>query len=48
MFGAMGLDLGGQNMRGPYRVAQAGHWLVQETPELVHQEMLEHLKANAI
>jgi pimeloyl-ACP methyl ester carboxylesterase len=46
----MGVDLAGEYMRGPYRVveADAGHWLVQEAPELVHRELLEHLKANAI
>ena len=46
----MPVDLAANLMRGPYRVieADAGHWLVQEAPELVHNELLEHLRANAI
>jgi pimeloyl-ACP methyl ester carboxylesterase len=46
----MSVDMAGGYMLGPYRVveADAGHWLVQGTPELVYRAMLEHLKANAI
>jgi len=39
-----------QYMKGPYRLAElnAGHWLVQEAPERVHEEILRHLRANAL
>ena len=39
-----------QYMSGPYRLAEmdAGHWLVQEAPERVHDEMLQHLRANPL
>jgi pimeloyl-ACP methyl ester carboxylesterase len=35
-------------MRGPYRVMEldAGHWLIQEAPERVYREILDHLRAN--
>jgi len=35
-------------MRGPYRLIElkAGHWLAQEEPQRVHDEILEHLRAN--
>jgi hypothetical protein len=37
-------------MRGPYRVVEleAGHWLAQEAPDRVHDEVLAHLRANAL
>ena len=37
-----------QYMKGPYRLAEldAGHWLVQEAPDRVQEEMLRHLKSN--
>ena len=35
-------------MRGPFRLVElnAGHWLAQEEPQRVHDEILEHLRAN--
>ncbi len=35
-------------MGGPYRLVEldAGHWLIQEEPERVYQEILDHLRAN--
>ena len=37
-------------MKGPYRLAEldAGHWLVQEAPERVHDEILHHLRSNRL
>ena len=37
-------------MKGPYRLVElnAGHWLVQEEPERVHDEILSHLKSNPL
>lgn len=37
-----------QYMKGPYRLAElnAGHWLIQEDPERVHEEILRHLRSN--
>ena len=37
-----------QYMAGPYRLAEldAGHWLVQEQPGRVHDEILGHLRSN--
>ncbi len=39
-----------QYMKGPYRLVElnAGHWLVQEAPERVHDEILAHLRANRL
>ena len=39
-----------QYMKGPYRLVElnAGHWLVQEEPERVHDEILRHLRANPL
>jgi pimeloyl-ACP methyl ester carboxylesterase len=39
-----------QYMKGPYRHAElnAGHWLIQEEPDRVYEEILQHLKANPI
>jgi pimeloyl-ACP methyl ester carboxylesterase len=38
-----------QYMKGPYRLAElnAGHWLIQEEPERVYNEILGHLKSNS-
>jgi pimeloyl-ACP methyl ester carboxylesterase len=37
-------------MRGPYRVAEldAGHWLAQQQPDRVRDEILAHLRANRL
>jgi len=37
-----------QYMKGPYRLVElnAGHWLIQEEPESVYNEILVHLKSN--
>lgn len=37
-------------MKGPYRLVEfsAGHWLVQEEPERVHDEILAHLKSTRL
>jgi pimeloyl-ACP methyl ester carboxylesterase len=37
-------------MRGPFKLVEmdAGHWLVQEQPERVREEILRHLKANPL
>jgi pimeloyl-ACP methyl ester carboxylesterase len=39
-----------QYMKGPYRLVElnAGHWLAQEEPERVHDEILRHLQANRL
>jgi pimeloyl-ACP methyl ester carboxylesterase len=39
-----------QYMKGPYRLVElnAGHWLVQEEPERVHDEILRHLRTNRL
>jgi len=39
-----------QYMKGPYQLVElnAGHWLIQEEPERVHNEILMHLQANPI
>jgi pimeloyl-ACP methyl ester carboxylesterase len=39
-----------QYMKGPYRLAEldAGHWLVQEAPERVHEEISRHLRATPL
>jgi len=44
----MSVDMARPYMRGDYRVVEvdAGHWLVQEAPEVVHDEILEHLNTN--
>jgi pimeloyl-ACP methyl ester carboxylesterase len=46
----MSVDLAVEYMRGPYRVVEldAGHWLAQEQPKRVEDEVLAHLRANAI
>ena len=37
-------------MKGPYRLAEldAGHWLIQQEPERVSNEVLAHLEAYPI
>ena len=37
-----------QYMKGPYRLVEvnAGHWLVQEAPDRVHDEIRRHLREN--
>jgi len=35
-------------MKGPFRLIElnAGHWLIQEEPKRVHDEILRHLQSN--
>jgi len=42
----MSVDLAVDYMKGPYRVVEldAGHWLVQEQPENVAREVVQHLR----
>jgi pimeloyl-ACP methyl ester carboxylesterase len=44
------VDGAAKYMTGPYRRVDldAGHWLVQEQPEQVRDEVLRHLKENAL
>jgi pimeloyl-ACP methyl ester carboxylesterase len=37
-------------MKGPYRFVEldAGHWLIQEAPGRVTEEILAHLRANPL
>ena len=46
----MSVDLAPEYMKGAYRVVEldAGHWLAQEYPDRVAEEVLAHLKGNAI
>ena len=46
--GRAAVERTGQYMTGPYRLAEldAGHWLVQEQPGRVHDEILGHLRSN--
>lgn len=46
----MCVDNAARYMTGPYRRVDldAGHWLVQEQPEQVRDEVLRHLKENAL
>jgi pimeloyl-ACP methyl ester carboxylesterase len=46
----MALDMAEPYMKGQYRVVEldAGHWLIQEQPEQVRDEILAHLRANAL
>jgi len=48
--GRVAIERTAQYMKGPYRLAEldAGHWLVQEAPERVHDEILGHLRANPL
>lgn len=46
--GRAGVEGSAPYMSGPYRVVElnAGHWLIQEDPERVYREILNHLRAN--
>jgi pimeloyl-ACP methyl ester carboxylesterase len=46
----MTVEYAPEYMKGVYRVVElpAGHWLAQEHPERVAEEVLAHLKANPI
>ena len=46
----MSVDLAREYMRGPYRVVEldAGHWLAQQAPDRIADEILAHLRAHAI
>ena len=48
--GRVGVEAGHAFMKGPYTFVEldAGHWLIQEQPERVSNEILAHLKANPI
>jgi pimeloyl-ACP methyl ester carboxylesterase len=48
--GRVAVEQTAQYMKGPYRLVElnAGHWLVQEEPERVHDEILRHLQANRL
>ncbi|MDM7999345.1 MAG: alpha/beta hydrolase [Dehalococcoidia bacterium] len=46
--GRVAVERTAQYMKGPYRLVEldGGHWLVQKRPELVHDEILRHLREN--
>ena len=46
----MSVDLAPPHMKGEYRVVEVetGHWIAQEAPQRVEQEVLAHLKAHPI
>lgn len=46
----MSIDLAREYMRGPYRAVEldAGHWLAQQQPARVTEEILAHLRANRV
>jgi pimeloyl-ACP methyl ester carboxylesterase len=48
--GRAAVERTGQHMKGPYRLVElnAGHWLIQEEPDRVHDEILGHLRSNRI
>jgi pimeloyl-ACP methyl ester carboxylesterase len=48
--GRVAVERTAQYMEGPYRLLEvnAGHWLAQEEPESVHDEILHHLKSNRL
>ena len=48
--GRVAVEQTAQHMKGPYRLVElnAGHWLVQEEPERVHEEILTHLRSNRL
>jgi pimeloyl-ACP methyl ester carboxylesterase len=48
--GRVAIERTAQYMKGPYRLVElnAGHWLAQEAPERVHDEILRHLQANPL
>jgi pimeloyl-ACP methyl ester carboxylesterase len=48
--GRVAVEQTAQYMKGPYRLVElnAGHWLVQEEAERVHEEILTHLRSNRL
>ncbi len=46
--GRVAVEQTAQYMKGPFRLVElnAGHWLAQEEPERIHDEILPHLQAN--
>lgn len=48
--GRVGVEAGHAFMKGPYTFVEidAGHWLIQEQPERVSNEILAHLRAHPI
>jgi len=48
--GRVAIERTAQYMKGTYRLVElnAGHWLVQEEPERIHDEILQHLQANPL
>jgi pimeloyl-ACP methyl ester carboxylesterase len=48
--GRVAVERTAQYMKGLYRLVElnAGHWLAQEEPERVHDEILRHLQANRL
>jgi pimeloyl-ACP methyl ester carboxylesterase len=48
--GRQGVENAAEFMRGPYTFVEldAGHWLIQEQPERVCDEVVEHIKANGL
>jgi len=48
--GRVAIEQTAQYMKGPYRLVElnAGHWLAQEEPEHVHDEILTHLRSNRL
>jgi pimeloyl-ACP methyl ester carboxylesterase len=48
--GRVAVDQTAHYMKGPYRLVElnAGHWLVQEEAERVHDEILHHLRSNRL
>jgi len=48
--GRVAVERSAQYMKGPYRLAElnAGHWLAQEEPVRVHDEILGHLRSNRL
>jgi len=47
---AMTIELAKPHMKGEYRVVEldAGHWLAQEQPDRVAEEVLAHLRAHTL
>jgi pimeloyl-ACP methyl ester carboxylesterase len=48
--GRVAVEQAAQYMEGPYRLVElnAGHWLVQEEPERLHDEIRWHLQSNPL
>lgn len=48
--GRASVERSAQYMKGPYRLVEldAGHWLAQEEPGRVHDEILRHLRSNPL